>query len=1575
MKIAKKIPVFIFCTLLAYSINLKAGWEMISPNPKMLNIQVMGDTWFGIEYHGTGTGSLFLSSKNNGHSWDTIPDFTTVSNIRIHNDRILVRGIYNGFLGFYLSSDSAKTWQKLFWPYDVGENDMFLNDSSIIIFVNQSSSMESPLYRSLDTGKTWHPLPIDVSGIENWNGNIKAINLKLYGETIGAFLNAAGFHISDDGGTTWTKKMEGLPAADIAYGPLSVLPDGFSVRYNGKWYKFNGESWVEQVYQGFIFDVEYEKWVEKTPGYGLLIPYITAVREPYMFAINGDAGQYIHYSIDGGKKWFQLSEYGTDFLSAFATSIVISGNYVYAGFDKGFARRSLSEVVNHVIKPEEEEKKDFPLSPAELDNLMGALGPGAFQDLLDAMGVDAEELSKEELADFLEDYADETGMSPDPFVNSQPGTCSYMGMPLWSMNVANLKLFVRDMIFRKKGIGPEMKFALNYTHTADSAAGIFGRHWRFEYEDYLLQKDSLVVLSTGTGAFFTFSQNQPVVTGAASFTLPCINHDNIRLHWTGTQWQVEKGFGYEILSFIGAGDNRFVLSSVEDSYGKKISIGYDAQFKPEGMTDGSGRQYSLKYNGNLCDSLLLPDGRAAAFNYNSRDLLVSSVDLNGIETIYTYDGPGNIGAVDIAGKITRFVYNYSGDSLGAIASVTDPEGRISEYFITVADSATRITNVTYPGGKTTTYMTTNGLVTSITNAGGEAKKIFYNEAGKPDSLVWYDGSYTTFSYDADKNITSLRDRSGNVTSYGYNANRKLLNEINEKGDTTSLYSYNGKNQLLTAKYSDGNITAYAYDENGALASMTDIRGNTHEFGRDTYGNLVSYTNPLGHAMHYNYDAKGLMPAGITDFNGNEYTIAYDANGRIHEVVYPDGNKKTYHYDCCSQTGVTDENGNTFTVVRDFTNRVLEKISAEGYSYPVDFDETGFISGYTTPYGSTKKLTYNPRGLLTVISDEEGYIRYDYNEQGKILVVRDKLGNETRFSYDENGNLNAISDAEGKKTSFGHNDDGTLSTVTNARNQATTLEYNPDGKVTGKKAGDVAYASYDYDYTGALISYSDSSGTTVYTRNALGFVTKIVFPNEHTVEFEHDANGNLVKTTYPDGTVVTNTPDAMNRVVKVAWGDYSVDFEYDAAGNLLSETRSNTTKTLYSYNKDNQLLGVSHVASDTVFAGEIATYSNGIVTNIQLKLLPEITAIPPAIWNLSANSLNQVDRSFFSQLSFPHDADGNMTAFIDKGGYLMSAGYTHDNLLSKINTPDASVKISYDAMRYPRKMVENGVTSYLYYDHKGRLLFETDADGDVTVKYIYRGRRIVAAQRPEGTGFYQYSRNGHTLAVTGPAGEVLKAYAYSIHGFLIGKEGQFPNRLTFLGAFGALRLDDNYILTGARVYNVALGRYLQRDPLGIITGTNPYLYASNNPVAGNDPLGLSEQEGTVNAQGLDPSSDNDYGTAGGTANPFADDIPDQASEWEIAKTAISNTLNEFSEHPVADLLPDALGNPIAYYKAANHLSNKEYGKALWQFMPFNNSIDWAAGYLQEKTKYNDPSKFSGLGIFGDFNKQQTFSCEL
>ena len=41
----------------------------------------------------------------------------------------------------------------------------------------------------------------------------------------------------------------------------------------------------------------------------------------------------------------------------------------------------------------------------------------------------------------------------------------------------------------------------------------------------------------------------------------------------------------------------------------------------------------------------------------------------------------------------------------------------------------------------------------------------------------------------------------------------------------------------------------------------------------------------------------------------------------------------------------------------------------------------------------------------------------------------------------------------------------------------------------------------------------------------------------------------------------------------------------------------------------------------------------------------------------------------------------------------------------------------------------------------------------------------------------------------------------------------------------------------RDYDPHTGQYVQRDPLGLYDGLNPYAYAQNDPINNTDPLGL------------------------------------------------------------------------------------------------------------------------------------------
>jgi len=155
---------------------------------------------------------------------------------------------------------------------------------------------------------------------------------------------------------------------------------------------------------------------------------------------------------------------------------------------------------------------------------------------------------------------------------------------------------------------------------------------------------------------------------------------------------------------------------------------------------------------------------------------------------------------------------------------------------------------------------------------------------------------------------------------------------------------------------------------------------------------------------------------------------------------------------------------------------------------------------------------------------------------------------------------------------------------------------------------------------------------------------------------------------------------------------------------------------------------------------------------------------------------------------------------------------------------------------------------------------------------------------------------------------------------------------------------------------------------MLTGTNPYLYASDNPVTSIDPLGLDDLNVTVNTPKFDPPSDNNYGNAGGTANPYADGLPYRDSDWDTYGSAAAETAKELSDHPIMDLLPNGIGNPLSVFKALDKAANKEFGNALWQLVPFNNSLE----KFMENYK---PGSGEGNGFTPIYTNQLSYPCHL
>jgi RHS repeat-associated protein len=121
------------------------------------------------------------------------------------------------------------------------------------------------------------------------------------------------------------------------------------------------------------------------------------------------------------------------------------------------------------------------------------------------------------------------------------------------------------------------------------------------------------------------------------------------------------------------------------------------------------------------------------------------------------------------------------------------------------------------------------------------------------------------------------------------------------------------------------------------------------------------------------------------------------------------------------------------------------------------------------------------------------------------------------------------------------------------------------------------------------------------------------------------------------------------------------------------------------------------------------------------------------------------------------------------------------------------------------------TEYFHTNHLGTTRFMSDPDGDPVDAAVY----TAFGERVDGTN-HRYGYDG--------------AYGYQAHNFPESPDDPIP-----------------YLHVGARYYDPGSGRFLQRDPIGILAGLNVYLYADGKPSLVVDPLGLQPADQVLNCQ--------------------------------------------------------------------------------------------------------------------------------
>ena len=557
-------------------------------------------------------------------------------------------------------------------------------------------------------------------------------------------------------------------------------------------------------------------------------------------------------------------------------------------------------------------------------------------------------------------------------------------------------------------------------------------------------------------------------------------------------------------------------------------------------------------------------------------------------------------------------------------------------------------------------------------------------------------------------------------------------------------------QLIAQIDAEGRATGFEYDAQGRMThqrlggtwnetSGAVTGGQVFEFAYDAYGNQTRFTNPRGAARTKYYDDQGRL---VREFGpqfasteeaakANRYPVTayeYDARGRLFKrtegltavnatlsaatavAESPRWMSQTYDPWTGALATVTFSDGRRITHAYDDYNRLTR---VEVYQNTT----AGEVLGHW------RALVYDAAtGRVASVASPEGVIRYNYNDKGELVSIKNPSGTEAEYFRDAWGRLATV-----RWTRAGQSA------------QSVRYVYDAQGRRQNVVRSNGVATTYGYDAQGRLdtITHAGASGTLLaldYTRDATGLIKDVAEQRASQPAAAWDYGYDSLK------RLTTAT-----RTVTGGGADAYV-YTYDGAGNRLTKSVSingaAATVTTYTYNAQDQLLtdGTNTYAYDAY--GNLCYEKNGadILRHYE--------------WNASNHLLKCTLN--------PGDQDEQTVAFgyNDQGDRVKrqvnsdpATKYLTDNQnpsgysqsLAELDTSGAVVQKEYLYAESVAPNVEsdkNGSISCLHDDHQGSTRLLTDEDGSVknnsTYNYTLYGESLDGATEDRSLTTYAFT---------------------------------------------------------------------------------------------------------------------------------------------------------------------------------------------------------------------------------------------
>jgi RHS repeat-associated protein len=571
----------------------------------------------------------------------------------------------------------------------------------------------------------------------------------------------------------------------------------------------------------------------------------------------------------------------------------------------------------------------------------------------------------------------------------------------------------------------------------------------------------------------------------------------------------------------------------------------------------------------------------------------------------------------------------------------------------------------------------------------------------------------------------------------------------------------------TAGYTDANnvqTTLSYYYGNDRLQSLSQLDFNTTEnrLTEWTYlatGEVKTITTGNDPAdkttLTLNYDDARRLTS-IVDGLGNtiKYTIDSEGNVEQESIIDSAGDFKkqlTQTFDYYNRLQLRTQINETYTETWSPDGTLDKAVDGKNVTTDYSYDNLKRLTQINQDMGGTSPQTEN---ALTILN---------YDVQDNLTYVKNPVNGETIYSYDDLGNQLSLDSNDTGLTIYSHDDAGNITSMLNANGETISYRYDALNRLittaTGNAADDYLY-EYDNCQNGAgrLCKVSNNNSAQFYKYDAFGNVA-----SQQVLQYTYDSANRLETISYPSGALVRYDYDDAGQVLQVtlerngssvplasninyeAFGDISnllygntltlsqsrdsayrpltqsmlsvFEFnytQYDANGNLTQRDDAIAgSNSIFGYDAHNRL---------TTATGDFGVRSYEYDRNANRTKLTEDALSTSSSYDPASNRLSMrgVDNANL-------DSNGNMLDLGDRG-----YSYTkHNRLFEVFDHGLLKATYQYNGLgQRISKTLPDGSGKYFIYDTDGKLMAETDINGNVLFEYIYLNGQLLAKYSPD-----------------------------------------------------------------------------------------------------------------------------------------------------------------------------------------------------------------------------------------------------